>query len=128
MQQLVQLALVVADYDEAIAFYTQTLHFELIEDTKISATNRCVVLAPPGNTGSRLLLAKGVGDEQLSRVGNQTGGRVFLFIHTDDFEGDYENLKAKGVKIVRGPVDEPYGQVLVFEDLYGNLIDLIQPA
>jgi len=128
MQQLVQLALVVADYDEAIAFYTQTLHFELIEDTKMSETKRWVVVAPPGNTGCRLLLAKGVGDEQLSRVGNQTGGRVFLFIHTDDFEGDYENLKAKGVKIVRGPVDEPYGRVLVFEDLYGNLIDLIQPV
>ncbi|MEQ8582803.1 MAG: VOC family protein [Marinoscillum sp.] len=128
MQQLVQLALVVADYDEAIAFYTQTLRFELIEDTKMSETKRWVVVAPPGNTGCRLLLAKAVGDEQLSRVGNQTGGRVFLFIHTDDFEGDYENLKAKGVKIVRGPVDEPYGRVLVFADLYGNLIDLIQPA
>ncbi|WP_421888995.1 VOC family protein [Marinoscillum sp.] len=128
MQQLVQLALVVADYDEAIAFYTQTLRFELIEDTKMSETKRWVVVAPPGNTGCRLLLAKAVGDEQLSRVGKQTGGRVFLFIHTDDFEGDYENLKAKGVKIVRGPVDEPYGRVLVFADLYGNLIDLIQPA
>ena len=128
MQQLVQLALVVADYDEAIAFYTQTLRFELIEDTKMSETKRWVVVAPPGNAGCRLLLARGVGDEQLSRVGNQTGGRVFLFIHTDDFEGDYAHLKAKGVKIVRGPVDEPYGRVLVFADLYGNLIDLIQPA
>lgn len=124
-QRLVQITLVVRDYDEAIKFYTQTLNFVLKEDTKLSDTKRWVVLTPPGSACS-LLLGKAANDEQHSRIGNQTGGRVFLFLHTDDFQRDYENLKSKGVKIVRGPVDEPYGTVLVFEDLYGNLIDLIQ--
>jgi predicted enzyme related to lactoylglutathione lyase len=125
-QRLVQITLVVRDYDEAIKFYTETLNFILKEDTKLSETKRWVVLTPPGSECS-LLLGKAANDEQASRIGNQTGGRVFLFLHTDDFQRDYENLKSKGVKIIRGPVVEPYGTVLVFEDLYGNLIDLIQP-
>ena len=126
-QRLVQITLVVRDYDEAIKFYTETLNFILKEDTKLSETKRWVVLTPPGSECS-LLLGKAANDEQASRIGNQTGGRVFLFLHTDDFQRDYENLKSKGVKIIRGPVVEPYGTVLVFEDLYGNLIDLIQPG
>lgn len=125
-QRLVQITLVVRDYDEAIKFYAETLNFILKEDTKLSETKRWVVLTPPGSECS-LLLGKAANDEQASRIGNQTGGRVFLFLHTDDFQRDYENLKSKGVKIIRGPVVEAYGTVLVFEDLYGNLIDLIQP-
>lgn len=125
-QQLVQITLVVRDYDEAIKFYTEVLNFALKEDTKLSETKRWVVITPPGSACS-LLLGKAANDEQASRIGNQTGGRVFLFLHTDDFQRDYENLKSKGVKIVRGPAVENYGTVLVFEDLYGNLIDLIQP-
>lgn len=129
MQQFIaQLALVVADYDEAIAFYTQKLHFDLIEDTPLSDTKRWVVVAPKGPGACRLLLAKAASDEQKSRVGNQTGGRVFLFLHTDDLERDYQNLLAHNIPIVRGPVTEPYGRVLVFADLYGNLWDLIEPA
>ena len=127
-QRLIQITLVVDDYDKAIRFYTEVLNFQLIEDTKLSETKRWVVVAPPGSTACRLLLAKAANDEQESRIGNQTGGRVFLFLHTDDFKRDFENLKAKGVKIVRGPVTEPYGTVAVFEDLYGNLIDLIEPV
>ncbi len=126
-QRLVQITLVVRDYDEAIKFYTETLNFILKEDTKLSETKRWVVLTPPGSECS-LLLGKAANDEQASRIGNQTGGRVFLFLHTDDFQRDYENLKSKGVKIIRGPVAEPYGTVVVLEDLYGNLIDLIQPS
>ena len=126
-QRLVQITLVVREYDEAIEFYTETLNFILKEDTKLSETKRWVVLTPPGSECS-VLLGKAANDEQASRIGNQTGGRVFLFLHTDDFQRDYENLKSKGVKIIRGPVVEPYGTVLVFEDLYGNLIDLIQPG
>lgn len=127
-QHIAQLALVVADYDEAIEFYTQKLHFDLIEDTPLSDTKRWVVVAPKGPGACRLLLAKAASDEQKSRVGNQTGGRVFLFLHTDDLERDYRNLLAHNIPIVRGPVTEPYGRVLVFADLYGNLWDLIEPA
>jgi hypothetical protein len=104
------------------------LNFQLIEDTKMSEVKRWVVISPPGSTGCKLLLAKAANDEQKSRIGNQTGGRVFLFLHTDNFNRDFENLKSKGVKIVRGPVIEPYGTVAVFGDLYGNLIDLIEPT
>ncbi|MFL9483472.1 VOC family protein [Chitinophagaceae bacterium LWZ2-11] len=124
-QSIAQIALVVDDYDKAIEFYTQKLHFSLIEDTVLSETKRWVVVAPQGNEGCRLLLAKASNEEQLSRVGNQTGGRVFLFLHTDNFERDYQNLVANEVKIVRGPVKEAYGTVAVFADLYGNLWDMI---
>jgi catechol 2,3-dioxygenase-like lactoylglutathione lyase family enzyme len=127
-QYLAHIALVVADYDQAIAFYTQTLGFQLIEDTPLSETKRWVLVAPPGSTECRLLLAKAATEQQTSRVGNQTGGRVFLFLHTDDFERDYQNLISKGVRFVRPPAKEPYGTVAVFEDLYGNLWDLIEPA
>lgn len=127
MQKLAHVAILVRDYDEAIDFYTNTLRFELVEDTPLSPDKRWVLVAPPGSSGCHLLLARAVGEEQLSRVGNQTGGRVFLFVHTSDFDGDMENLKAKNVNIVRGPVKESYGMVAVFEDLYGNFIDLIQP-
>ena len=127
-QQLAHIALVVADYDEAIRFYTQKLHFTLVEDTPLSPAKRWVLLAPPGSDGCRLLLAKAVGDEQSSRVGNQTGGRVFLFLYTDNFKRDYQNLLDQNVTIVREPSVEPYGTVAVFADLYGNLWDLIEPA
>ena len=126
-QKLAQVALVVRDYDEAIRFYTDVLKFELVEDTQLSPTKRWVIVQPPGPSGCRLLLAKAVGEEQISRIGNQTGGRVFLFLHTDNFQRDYEFLKTKGVKFVREPSNESYGTVAVFADLYGNLIDLIEP-
>ncbi len=125
-QHLAHIALVVADYDEAIQFYTQKLNFHLIEDTPLSATKRWVLVAPPGTTGCCLLLAKAVGEEQLSRVGNQTGGRVFLFLHTDDFWRDYHQMIANGVQFVRPPSEEVYGTVAVFADLYGNLWDLVE--
>ena len=125
-QKLAQVALVVRDYDEAIRFYTDMLKFELVEDTQLSPTKRWVIVQPPGPSGCRLLLAKAVGEEQASRIGNQTGGRVFLFLHTDNFQRDYEFLKTKGVKFVREPSNESYGTVAVFADLYGNLIDLIE--
>jgi len=127
MQYISLTALVVRDYDEALQSYLGTLGFELIEDTYIAEQNkRWVVVAPPGAREGRLLLARAVGDEQVSRVGNQTGGRVFLFLNTDDFWRDYRNLVAKGVVFVRGPSEEPFGTVAVFKDLYGNLWDLIQ--
>lgn len=127
-QYLANIALVVADYDEAIDFYTRKLHFTLIEDTPLSDTKRWVIVAPPGATESRLLLAKAATEEQQSRVGNQTGGRVFLFLHTDDFERDYLNLQQQDITIVRPRSVETYGTVAVFADLYGNLWDLIEPA
>lgn len=126
-QSLAQIALVVADYDEAIRFYTQVLGFALVEDTPLSETKRWVLVAPPGSAGCRLLLAKAATPEQASRIGNQTGGRVFLFLHTDDFAGDYQRLLDHGVRIVRPPSVEAYGTVAVFADLYGNLWDLIGP-
>jgi catechol 2,3-dioxygenase-like lactoylglutathione lyase family enzyme len=127
-QSIGTVALVVRDYDEAIAFYVGILGFTLIEDTFIEALNkRWVVVAPPGSTESRLLLARAVGEEQEVRIGNQTGGRVFLFLHTDDFWRDYNVYKSKGVVFVREPAEEGYGTVAVFRDLYGNLWDLLQP-
>ncbi|MBL7765110.1 MAG: VOC family protein [Chitinophagaceae bacterium] len=126
-QNLAQVALVVNDYDEAIAFYTQKLHFTLLEDTVISDTKRWVRIAPPGSDSCGLLLAKAANEVQQSRVGNQTGGRVFLFLHTDDLQRDYQNLLTQNIKIVREPIMEVWGKVLVFEDLYGNLWDLIEP-
>ncbi len=121
-------AIVVNDYDKAIDFYVGILGFELIEDSYVpEQQKRWVVVAPPGCTESRLLLARAVGDEQSSRVGNQTGGRVFLFLYTDDFWRDYEAYRARGVEFVREPKKESYGTVAVFADLYGNLWDLFQP-
>jgi len=126
-QRLAHLALVVDDYDDAIQFYTEKLNFVLLEDTALSETKRWVRVAPPGAGSCALLLAKADGDEQNSRVGNQTGGRVFLFLHTDDFWRDYQTMTQNGVRFVRPPANEPYGTVAVFADLYGNLWDLIEP-
>jgi catechol 2,3-dioxygenase-like lactoylglutathione lyase family enzyme len=126
-QTIGQVALVVRDYDEAIDFYVGTLGFTLVEDTTIQGQDkRWITVAPPGSTGSRLLLARAVDNEQLWRVGNQTGGRVFLFLNTDDFWRDFNAYKAKGVVFVREPKVESYGTVAVFRDLYGNLWDLLQ--
>jgi catechol 2,3-dioxygenase-like lactoylglutathione lyase family enzyme len=124
-QKIAQIALVVSDYDEAIEFYKNKLHFSLIEDTVLSPTKRWVVVAPQNSTGCNLLLAKAANEEQQKFVGNQTGGRVFLFLYTDDFESDYQNLLANNITIVREPTVEEYGKVAVFADLYGNLWDLI---
>ena len=120
-------ALVVRDYDEALKFYVGKLGFTLVEDTAIPEQNkRWVVVAPPGSTGAHLLLAKAAGEAQMSRVGNQTGGRVSLFLYTDDFGRDFQAFKAKGIEFVRQPAIESYGTVAVFKDLYGNLWDLLQ--
>jgi catechol 2,3-dioxygenase-like lactoylglutathione lyase family enzyme len=128
MKQYIGLtALVVRDYDEALAFYVGKLGFRLIEDSYVPAQDkRWVVVAPPGSGGTRLLLARAVGEEQISRIGNQTGGRVFLFLYTDDFWRDYRSYRDKGVVFVRDPKEEPYGTVAVFQDLCGNLWDLVQ--
>jgi catechol 2,3-dioxygenase-like lactoylglutathione lyase family enzyme len=130
MQQSIgQLSLVVRDYDEAIHFYVNQLGFKLLEDIAMPGQDkRWVVVAPPGEGGLRLLLARAVGDAQLSRVGNQTGGRVFLFLYTDDFWRDFNTYQARGVVFVREPKEEPYGTVAVFQDVYGNLWDLIQTS
>jgi catechol 2,3-dioxygenase-like lactoylglutathione lyase family enzyme len=126
-QSIGYVALVVRDYDEAIRFYVGTLGFTLVEDTFIEAQGkRWVLVAPPGSTETKLLLARAVGPEQESRVGDQTGGRVFLFLHTDDFWRDFAASKSRGVVFVREPKRERYGTVAVFEDLYGNLWDLLQ--
>jgi catechol 2,3-dioxygenase-like lactoylglutathione lyase family enzyme len=125
-QRLGYVALLVREYDEAIAFYTQSLGFSLIEDTDLGGGKRWVRVRPPGPTGTDLLLARAVNTEQAGRIGNQTGGRVFLFLHTDDFWRDYRTMTARGVKFVRPPSEETYGTVAVFEDLYGNLWDLLQ--
>jgi len=126
-QSIVHVALVVKDYDEAIEFYTKKLNFTLIEDTyQPEQDKRWVVVSPPGSTGTTLLLAKASKPEQELFVGNQTGGRVFLFLNTDDFWRDYNDMEAKGIKFVREPKEESYGTVAVFEDLYGNLWDLLQ--
>jgi catechol 2,3-dioxygenase-like lactoylglutathione lyase family enzyme len=125
-QSLAHIALVVRDYDEAITFFTQKLHFSLVEDTKLSDVKRWVIVAPPGSDGCNLLLARAANEEQVSRIGNQTGGRVFLFLYTDDLQRDYDNLRSKDITIVREPSKEAYGTVLVFADLYGNYWDLIE--
>ena len=125
-RRLAYIAILVRDYDEAIDYYTKTLDFELIEDTVLSDTKRWVLVSPcRGNTS--LLLARAANEEQKSRIGNQTGGRVFLFLHTDDFDRDYSALRQKNVKIIRPETHEAHGKVAVFEDLYGNLWDLIEP-
>lgn len=126
-QNIGYVALVVRDYDEAIDFYVNILGFELLEDTPVEAQNkRWVLLAPAGSSGARLLLARAVGEEQSSRVGNQTGGRVFLFLHTDDVWRDYRRYKERGVQFVREPNEADFGTAAVFRDLYGNLWDLVQ--
>lgn len=126
---IIHVALVVRDYDEAIEFFCGKLHFELIEDTyQPEQDKRWVVVAPPQSTGTTLLLARASTLEQDTRVGNQTGGRVFLFLRTDDFQRDYNEMRAKRVRFVREPKVESYGTVAVFEDLYGNLWDLIEPS
>ena len=125
-QKLGYIALVVRDYDEAIAFYTSKLGFQLIEDTDLGNGKRWVRVRPPGSTGTDLLLARAANPEQASRIGNQTGGRVFLFLHTDDFWRDYREFTARGVTFVRPPSAESYGTLAVFEDLYGNKWDLLQ--
>ena len=126
-QSLVHVALVVSDYDEAIDFYTKNLNFELVEDTYIPGQDkRWVLVVPPGSTETKLLLARATGPEQSSRVGDQTGGRVFLFLHTDDVWRDFHAYKSRGVVFLRDPVEESYGTVAVFKDLYGNLWDLLQ--
>ncbi len=126
-QSILHIALVVRDYDEAIEFYTRKLHFELIEDTyQPEQDKRWVVVAPLGSVGTTLLLAKAATPEQESFIGDQAGGRVFLFLNTDNFWRDYNDMVSEGVEFVREPKTEPYGTVAVFSDLYGNLWDLIQ--
>jgi catechol 2,3-dioxygenase-like lactoylglutathione lyase family enzyme len=120
------IALLVRDYDDAITFYVGKLGFALIEDTRLSEAKRWVLVAPQGARGTRLLLAKAATPEQASRVGDQAGGRVFLFLHSDDFDRDYRAMRAKGVVFHEEPRDEAYGRVAVFEDLYGNKWDLLQ--
>lgn len=126
-QEIIHIALLVKDYDEAIEFYIEKLGFELIEDTYIpQQEKRWVVIAPKNSKGTTLLLAKASKEEQVAFIGNQSGGRVFLFLHTDDFYRDYHQLKNKGIEFVRDPLQAEYGTVAVFKDLYGNLWDLIQ--
>ena len=126
-QSIIHVALIVRDYDEAIEFYTKKLHFSLVEDTyQPEQDKRWVVVSPPGSVGTTLLLAKAVTAEQEGFIGNQSGGRVFLFLNTDDFWRDYNDMVAIGIKFVREPKDAAYGIVAVFEDLYGNWWDLLQ--
>ncbi|BCT91888.1 hypothetical protein LYSHEL_09120 [Lysobacter helvus] len=125
---LVTVALVVRDYDEAIDYYTRVLGFTLVEDRDMPAEHKRWVVVAPGQDGAHLLLARAANDAQRTRVGDQTGGRVFLFLHTDDFQRDFDGYRARGVRFLGEPRVEPYGKVAVFEDLYGNRWDLIQPA
>lgn len=125
-QTLAQVAIVVRDYDEAISWYTRCLGWNLIEDTDLGQGKRWVLIKPPGEEGTGLLLAKAATPEQLAAVGHQTGGRVFLFLHTDDFHRDYNSMKQQGVAFLSEPRQEPYGTVVVFIDLYGNKWDLIE--
>jgi catechol 2,3-dioxygenase-like lactoylglutathione lyase family enzyme len=128
-QSLALVSLVVRDYDEALAFYIGKLGFQLIEDTPVpEQSKRWVVISPPGATESRLLLARASNAEQQQQIGNQTGGRVFLFLRTDDFKRDYDRYRTAGVEFVREPRKEPYGTVAVFKDLYGNLWDLLEES
>ena len=128
-RMIAQLSLLVRDYDEAIDFYVGKLGFVLIEDTRLSESKRWVVVAPSADAaGCRLLLAKASDEAQIRRVGDQTGGRVFLFLHTDDILRDHQRLIAAGVRVVREPQVQPYGTVLVFADVYGNLWDMIEPV
>ena len=125
-QSVGYVALVVRDYDEALAFFTEALGFTLVEDTPLGDGKRWVLVRPPNSQGTSLLLARAATAEQESRIGNQTGGRVFLFLHTDDFWHDYRQMTARGVKFTKQPREETYGTVAVFEDLYGNKWDLLE--
>ena len=126
-QSILHVALVVRDYDEAIAFFCEKLHFTLVEDTyQPEQDKRWVLVAPPGSSGTTLLLARAATPEQEEFIGRQTGGRVFLFLQTDDFWRDFNAMRASGINFIREPKEAPYGTVAVFEDLYGNLWDLIQ--
>jgi catechol 2,3-dioxygenase-like lactoylglutathione lyase family enzyme len=126
-QSIMHVALVSGDYDEAIRFFVEKLDFSLIEDTPVPEQNkRWVVVAPPGSTGANLLLARATTPQQTACIGNQTGGRVAFFLETDDFWRDYRKMCSRGIKFIRDPKIEPYGTVAVFEDLYGNLWDLVQ--
>ncbi|WP_297103445.1 VOC family protein [uncultured Devosia sp.] len=127
IQSIATIALVVADYEEAIAFYCDTVGFTLLEDTPLAPGKRWVVLAPPGGDGARLLLAKADGPDQEAVIGKQTGGRVMLFLQTDDFDRDHARMQANGVRFLEEPRREAYGTVAVFVDLYGNKWDLIEP-
>ena len=126
-QRLAYITLIIDDYDKAIDFYINKMNFKLIEDTTLSEEKRWVLVKPVGSGDCCLLLAKAAKEQQSSMIGNQTGGRVFLFLHTDNFKRDYQNLLNKGIKIVREPVEEKYGTVAVFQDIYGNNWDLIEP-
>ena len=127
-QRIAHIALVVKNYDEAIEFYTKKLHFDLIEDTDLGDGKRWVLVRPKGDSNCCLLLAQPVNERQAKSIGNQTGGRVFLFLYTDNFERDYQNLLHQNIKIIRPPKTETYGTVAVFADLYGNWWDLIEPS
>jgi catechol 2,3-dioxygenase-like lactoylglutathione lyase family enzyme len=127
-QSLAQITLLVRNYDEALTFFTDALGFRVLEDKPLPASKRWLVVAPPGSRGTNLLLAQADTPEQLQQVGNQAGGRVFLFLHTDDFWRDYQLMQASNVKFLESPRRESYGTVAVFEDLYGNKWDLLQPA
>ncbi|HQQ96141.1 MAG TPA: VOC family protein [Cyclobacteriaceae bacterium] len=127
-QSIAHVALLVDDYDKAIAFYCGKLNFTLEEDTSLGNDKRWVLVKPPGSTGTSLLLARAVNEQQRQSIGNQSGGRVFLFLYTDHFQRDYQNLIDEGITIARPPVQEAYGTVAVFSDLYGNLWDLIEPT
>jgi len=127
-QRIANVTLVVRDYDEAIAFYTGKLNFDLIEDTQLTPTKRWVLVAPKGSSETRLLLAKAEGEAQVAAMGHQTGGRVSFFLFTDDLARDYRRMQAGGVSFIRPPEEQPYGIVAVFEDLYGNQWDLLQPV
>ncbi len=125
-QAIAHISLLVREYDEAIAFYTQVLRFQLVEDTPRGGGKRWVIVAPPGSTGCSLLLAQAKNEDERRNVGRQSGGRVFLFLHTDDFQGDYTEMKSRGVRFLEEPRREAYGSVVVFEDLYGNKWDLLE--
>jgi catechol 2,3-dioxygenase-like lactoylglutathione lyase family enzyme len=127
-QQIKHVTILVPDYDEAIKFYTEKLHFNLIENTYLGESKRWVLVSPAGSDGCSLLLAKAASKEQIECIGNQAGGRVFLFLYTDNFKKDYQDLIDNGITIVREPKTESYGRVAVFKDLYGNLWDLIEPV
>ncbi len=127
-QSIAHLTLVVRNYDEALEFYTQKLGFALLQDTLLPGNKRWLLVAPPDSTGAALLLAEAETPEQSLAIGNQTGGRVFLFLHTDDFWRDYNLYRSRGIRFLESPREETYGTVAVFEDLYGNKWDLLQPA
>jgi catechol 2,3-dioxygenase-like lactoylglutathione lyase family enzyme len=127
-QKIAHLTLLVKDYDEAIQFYTKKLDFDLLEDTSLGREKRWVLIAPKGSKSCSLLLGKAANEQQSQHIGNQTGGRVFLFLYTDDFWRDYHKMISNDITFIRLPKEEPYGTVAVFEDLYGNLWDLIESS